>query len=198
MTNANTHSIDTSAAHTVQGWTGKTSFLRGRQGQNLWGGAGGLGNTLCISPDWNHVLQQICIAFSEFSKIYSTFIIMIVIMIIIIIQCCYIVPIWVSWIGKIRGCDQNLAPPLAAVLTIFAGRGRMGPQGCFLWQGGAWNPPFPGGRVPWRPSLVQPHADFIKDVPMHCGVRLIARKRVIYWHWAPKWRFRVSCHALWL
>ena len=48
--------------------------------------------------------------------------------------------------------------------------------------GRAWNPPFPGGRVPLRPSLVQPHADFIKDVPMHGGVRLIARKRVIYWH----------------
>ena len=41
MTNGNTHSIDTSAVHTGQGWTGKVSFLQGRQDQNLRGGAGG-------------------------------------------------------------------------------------------------------------------------------------------------------------
>ena len=43
MTNGNTHSIDTSAVHTAQGWTGKVSFLQGRQDQNLRGGAGGGG-----------------------------------------------------------------------------------------------------------------------------------------------------------
>ena len=63
MTNGNTHSIDTSAVHTGQGWTGKVSFLQGRQDQNLRGGAGGGGggNILNIhnhdrDHDHNHCL----------------------------------------------------------------------------------------------------------------------------------------------
>ena len=65
----------------------------------------------------------ICFVWSEGSQIYSTFIFLIIIMIIIIDQCCYIVSLRLSWIGKILECHLYFAPRLPCGFDCFAGRG---------------------------------------------------------------------------
>ena len=74
----------------------------------------------------------ICIALSYVSEIYSIFIIMIVVMIIIIVQCCHIVSLWFSGIGKIWECQLYFAPPLPRGFDHF----------CSAGQDGAGNHPF--------------------------------------------------------
>ena len=79
-----------------QGWKGKV-FFTWRDGPGQWRGlnlqGGAQAHTAYITwlkPYATSEEALICIALSEISKIYSTFIIMIIIMIIIIVQCCHI------------------------------------------------------------------------------------------------------------
>ena len=64
-------------------------------------------------------------------------------MTIIIVQCCHIVPLWVSRIGKIWHCDLSFAPPLPHGFVHFCG-GKGGRKG--VSRDWARNSTFPAGR----------------------------------------------------
>ena len=74
-----------------------------------------------------------------------------------IVQCCNIVPSFVSSIEKVEIRAFISPRNFPAVLIIFTGRGGAGNPPLPTARGGAGNPPFPAGRVPrgtGRPSLL--------------------------------------------
>ena len=88
---------------------GRSLNLQGRAGQ-------GIHRLIEIMSYSRRNLDLHCV--NEVSQ-YSTFIITIIIMIIIIVQCCYIVLLRLSQIGKILECHLYFAPPLPRGFDCF-------------------------------------------------------------------------------
>ena len=96
---------------------------------------------------------------------------------IILIQYCHIVPLWVSWIGKIRECDIYLALPVPHSFDHFC---KAGHKSDSLGKGRAGKPSFPGGGVS-IPASCQEHHHCHR--PHHDHNRTITINNVICQHW---------------
>ena len=94
-----------------QGWTKKVFFTEQTRPKMYDAGRGwglnlqGRAHTAYI-PYTTAEETLVCIALGEVSQIYLKFI--------IIVQCCHIVSLWLSWIGKIRECYLLFCPAITA------------------------------------------------------------------------------------
>ena len=124
---------------------------------------------------------------------------MIVIMIIIIVQCCHIVSLWLTWVGKIRECHLYFAPPLTRGVDTFHWAGRAGRGGAARVFHGAGQ-----GREPllytqqckrwwtWRTSLCNFFSNlcqFLARKAFLCWFKRFARNLGIHAHYARFYAF---------